>query len=351
MNRCLVRFLVGSNRLHRNGLKIAQQARKIAVCRRLNNDFNFPTSPNDMPRAGGIASMMRLPVQESAEGLDACFVGIPLDSGTSNRSGTRFGPRQIRAESCFLRPYNNATGAAPFESMMVADIGDIPINTYSLAATVEIIHKNIAAIVNHGCKPLVLGGDHTISYPILRGIKDKHGPVGLVHVDAHSDTSDVMFGEKVTHGTPFRRAVEEGLLDGKRVVQIGLRGTGYTGKDYKWAADQGFRLVLAHECWHKSLEPLMAEVRQQMGSGPVYISFDIDGLDPAFAPGTGTPEIGGLTSIQGIEILRGCRGMNVVGGDLVEVSPPYDTTGTTALTAANLMFEMLCVLPEVKYLS
>ncbi|KAM7440655.1 hypothetical protein ABFA07_010180 [Porites harrisoni] len=349
MKRLIVRFL-GSKPFHLIGNKPLLQSRKITISSRLNkDDFNFPISPNDMPRSGGIASMMRLPVPSNAEGLDACFVGIPLDSGTSNRSGTRLGPRQIRAESCMIRPYNNVTGAAPFESLMIADIGDIPINTYSLAATVDIIRRHIAAIANLGCKPLILGGDHTITYPILQGIKEKHGPVGLVHVDAHSDTSDSMFGEKVTHGTPFRRAVEEGLLDCKRVVQIGLRGSGYTGKDYQWAEDQGFRLVLAHECWHKSLVPLMAEVRQQMGSGPVYISFDIDGLDPAFAPGTGTPEIGGLTSIQGIEILRGCRGMNVVGGDMVEVSPPYDTTGTTALTAANLLFEMLCVLPGVKY--
>lgn len=346
MNRSsrVLRFLVCSNapRLH---------SRNVTVCSRLSRDFNYPMSPNDMPRAGGIASMMRLPVRETAEGLNVCFIGIPLDSGTSNRSGTRLGPRQIRAESCLLRPYNNATGAAPFESLMVADLGDIPINTYNLAATVEIIHKHIATIAGYGCVPLVLGGDHTISYPILKGIKEKHGPVGLVHVDAHSDTNDVMFGEKITHGTTFRRAVEEGLLDCDRVVQIGLRGSGYTGKDYAWAEDQGFRLVSAKDCWHKSLEPLMAEVRQQMGSGPVYISFDIDSLDPAFAPGTGTPEIGGLTSIQGIEIVRGCHGLNIVGGDLVEVSPPYDTTGTTALTAANLLFEMLSVLPGVIYKS
>jgi len=347
--RSVLRFLVGSNPASLIRLKTSLQARQFSVCSRLNETFNFPTSPNDMPRSGGIASMMRLPIQSTAEGLGACFVGIPLDSGASNRSGTRLGPRQIRTESCMLRPYNNATGAAPFESLMIADIGDIPINTYNLAATVDIIHNHISTIAAYGCKPLILGGDHTITYPILRGIKDQYGPVGLVHVDAHSDTSDSMFGEKVTHGTPFRRAVEEGLLDCKRVVQIGLRGSGYTGKDYIWAEEQGFRLVLAQDCWHKSLVPLMDEVRQQMGSGPVYISFDIDGLDPAFAPGTGTPEIGGLTSIQGIEILRGCRGLNIVGGDMVEVSPPYDTTGTTALTAANLLFEMLSVLPGVIY--
>ncbi len=177
----------------------------------------------------------------------------------------------------------------------------------------------------------------------------KHGPVGVVHIDAHTDINDHMFGEEITHGTPFRRAVEEGLLDCKRVVQIGVRGTGYAADDFDWSTEQGFRVVQAEECWHKSLAPLMAEVRKQMGDGPVYISFDIDGLDPAFAPGTGTPEIGGLTIHQGLEIIRGCRSMNVIGGDLVEVSPPYDLSGNTALTGANLLYEMLCVLPGVEY--
>ena len=157
-----------------------------------------------------------------------------------------------------------------------------------------------------------------------------------------------MFGEKIAHGTPFRRAVEEGLLDDKRCVQIGLRGTGYAADDFDWPRQQGFRVVQAEECWYKSLTPLMEEVRAQIGDGPVYLTFDIDGLDPAFAPGTGTPEIGGLTTIQALEIIRGCRGLNLVGCDLVEVSPPYDTSGNTALTAANLLFEMLCVLPGVE---
>ncbi|XP_064615523.1 guanidinobutyrase-like [Liolophura sinensis] len=158
-----------------------------------------------------------------------------------------------------------------------------------------------------------------------------------------------MFGAKINHGTPFRRAVEEGCVDGKKTVQIGLRGSGYSIDDYKWGTDQGFRVVPAENCWHKSLKPLMAEVRSMIGSGPAYISFDIDGLDPAYAPGTGTPEIAGLTPVQALEIIRGCRGLNIVGCDLVEVSPPFDTTGTTALTAANLLFEMLCILPGVKY--
>jgi guanidinobutyrase len=168
-------------------------------------------------------------------------------------------------------------------------------------------------------------------------------------VDAHADVNDTMFEEKIAHGTPFRRAVEEGLLEPARVVQIGLRGTGYSAGDFDWPREQGLRVVPAEQCWHKSLSPLMEEVRAQLGSGPVYVSFDIDSLDPAFAPGTGTPEIGGLTTIQAIEILRGCRGLNLVGGDLVEVSPPYDPSGNTALVAANLLFEMLCSFPGVQY--
>lgn len=177
----------------------------------------------------------------------------------------------------------------------------------------------------------------------------KHGPVGLVHVDAHADINDEMFGEKIAHGTPFRRAVEEGLLDCRRVVQIGLRGTGYSADEFDWSRDQGFRVVPAEACWHRSLAPLMAEVREQMGDGPVYISFDIDGIDPAYAPGTGTAEIGGLTVPQALEIIRGLRGCRVVGGDLVEVAPPYDPFGNTSVVAANLLFEMLCVLPGVRY--
>ena len=309
--------------------------------------LNHPLGGNEMPRFGGPGTMMRLPAQATAEGLDACFVGVPLDIGTSNRSGTRFGPRQIRAESALLRPYNMATRAAPFENLQVADIGDVPTNPYDLKKSVAIIEAAYDAILAQGCRPLTLGGDHTLTLPILRAISKRHGPVGLIHVDAHADINEAMFGEAIAHGTPFRRAVEEELLDTRRVVQIGLRGTGYAADDFDWPRQQGFRVVQAEECWHQSLAPLMAEVREQLGGGPVYLSFDIDSLDPAFAPGTGTPEVGGLTVMQGLEIIRGCRGLDFVGCDLVEVSPPYDPAGTTALVGANLLFEMLCVLPGV----
>ncbi|HUS96982.1 MAG TPA: agmatinase [Hyphomicrobiaceae bacterium] len=313
--------------------------------------YNQPLGGNEMPRFGGPATMMRLPSQDTAEGLDACFVGIPMDIGTSNRSGTRFGPREIRTESCMIRPYNMATRAAPFESLQVADIGDVAINTFSMTETLRIIEETYDAILSQGCIPLTIGGDHTLPLPILRAMKKVHGPVGLIHVDAHADVNEHMFGEKIAHGTTFRRAIEEELIDPAHMVQIGLRGSGYTAEDFDWVRGLGGRVVQAEECWHRSLTPLMEEVCEQVGNGPTYLTFDIDALDPAYAPGTGTPEIGGLSTIQGIEIIRGCRGLNLVGCDLVEVSPPYDTTGNTSITAANLLFEMLCVLPGVKYRS
>nr|WP_222932128.1 agmatinase [Pseudomonas oryzihabitans] len=302
-----------------------------------------------MPRFGGIASMLRLPHLASPQGLDAAFIGIPLDIGTSLRSGTRFGPRQLRSESVMIRPYNMATGAAPFDSLSVADLGDVAINTFNLLDTVRLIEAHYDQVLEHDVIPLTLGGDHTLTLPILRAMKKKYGKIGLVHVDAHADVNEHMFGEKIAHGTTFRRAVEEGLLDCDRVVQIGLRAQGYAADDFDWCREQGFRVVQAEECWHRSLTPLMAEVRERVGGGPVYLSYDIDSIDPAWAPGTGTPEIGGLTTIQALEIIRGCRGLELVGCDLVEVSPPYDTTGNTALLGANLLYEMLCVLPGVAY--
>ncbi|MFN3957836.1 MAG: agmatinase [Tepidimonas ignava] len=312
--------------------------------------FNQPLGGHVMPRFGGPATMMRLPTATSADGLDAAFIGVPLDIGTSHRPGARFGPRQIRAESALLRPYNMATGAAPFDALQVADLGDVPINTYHLPKSVDIIERFYRPVVASGCIPLTLGGDHTIVLPILRAIAARHGPVALIHVDAHADVNEHMFGEPLAHGTPFRRAVEEGLLIGSKVWQIGLRGTGYAIDDFDWPRAQGFTIVPAHEVWWQSLTPLMAEIRQRIGPAtPTYLSFDIDGIDPAYAGGTGTPEVGGLTVPQALEIVRGCRGLNLVGCDLVEVSPPYDPSGNTALLGANLLFEMLCVLPGVRY--
>jgi guanidinobutyrase len=309
--------------------------------------FNQPLGGNDMPRFGGPATFMRLPSQDTAAGLDACFIGIPLDIGTSNRPGTRLGPRQIRDESRMIRPYNMATRAAPFDSLQVADIGDVPINTFDLKKSVDIITAHYRDVLSHGTIPLTLGGDHTLTWPILRAIRERHGPVALIHVDAHSDTNDTMFGETVAHGCPFRRAWEDGCLQNDRVFQIGLRGTGYSAADFDWGRDRGWTVVQAEALWHRSAAPLMEQVRAVIGDAPCYLSYDIDSLDPAFAPGTGTVEPGGLSTWQALEIIRGAHGLNIVGCDLVEVSPPYDPSGNTALIAANLLYEMLCILPGV----
>jgi len=311
--------------------------------------LNQPLSGNEMPRFGGPATFMRLPTATDLSGIDVGIIGVPFDIGTSNRPGARLAPRQIRDESRMLRPYNMATRAAPFDSLQVADLGDVAINTFNLSKSINIIEQHYRQLTEAGVLPLTLGGDHTIVLPILRALAAQHGPLALVHVDAHADVNEHMFGEPIAHGTPFRRAVEEGLLQGDKVFQIGLRGTGYAADDFDWPRQQGFTVVTAEECWGKSLEPLMAQVRQTIGNAPCYISFDIDGIDPAYAPGTGTVEIAGLTVPQALQIIRGTKGLNLVGGDLVEVSPPYDTTGNTALLAANLVYEMLCVLPGVSY--
>ncbi|WP_238370665.1 agmatinase [Heliomarina baculiformis] len=310
-------------------------------------EFNQPLSGNDLARFSGPNTFMRLPQAGGLSGLDVALLGIPMDIGTSWRSGTRFGPKQIRAESAMIRPYNMATGAAPFEHLQIADIGDLAINTFSLSDTIRIITETYDSMLSNDLIPVAMGGDHTMTLPILRSIAKKHGPVALVHVDAHADVNDEMFGEKEAHGTVFRRAYEEGLLQADKVYQIGLRGTGYAATDFTEAQGWGFQIFQAHELWGRSLDQLGAEIRRDIGDRPVYITYDIDSLDPAYAPGTGTPEIGGLTTPQALQLIRALRGASIVGCDLVEVSPPYDTSGNTALTAANLIYEMLCILPGV----
>ena len=312
----------------------------------MTTSYNQPLGGNEMPRFAGPGTMFRLPSHQSAQNLDIAIVGVPLDIGTSNRSGTRFGPREVRAESVLVRPYGMYTRAAPFDSFQVGDVGDVPLNIFNLTKSIDIIEGYYDDLISHSAKPLSVGGDHTIALPILRALHKKHGAMALVHVDAHADINDMMFGEKIAHGTIFRRAVEEGLVQGTKMFQIGLRTTGYSAEDFDWSRDQGARVVPAEECWYKSLMPLMEEIRGVIGPDtPTYLSFDIDGLDPSVAPGTGTPEPGGLTASQGIEIIRGVWGLDLIGADLVEVSPPYDTTGNTSLLAANLIFEMLCSFP------
>jgi len=310
---------------------------------------NQPISGNDLARFSGPQSFMRLPEVASAEGADVGFIGIPMDIGTSWRSGTRMGPKQLREQSAMIRPYNIQTGAAPFDALQCVDLGDVPINTFSLSDSIRIITDTYASHLKHDFIPMTLGGDHTLTLPVLRAVAAKHGSVALIHVDAHADVNDEMFGERETHGTVFRRAYEEKIITPDKVFQIGLRGTGYTADDFTEAAGWGFNQYLAPDLWHKSLSPLAAEIKAKIGNQPCYITYDIDSLDPAYAPGTGTPEIGGLTTPQAMELIRGLRGLNIVGCDLVEVSPPYDPSGNTALTGANLMFEMLSILPGVPY--
>ncbi|MFK7753097.1 MAG: agmatinase [Sedimentitalea sp.] len=310
------------------------------------SDLNQPISGNDLARFSGPNTFMRLPSENVLTGLDVAILGIPMDIGTSWRSGTRFGPKQIRAESAMIRPYNMATGAAPFEKLQVADIGDLAINTFSLSNSLRIISDSYDAILKHDLIPVAMGGDHSITLPILRAMARKHGPVALVHIDAHADVNDEMFGERETHGTVFRRAYEEGLIQADKTYQIGIRGTGYGASDFTEAAGWGFQQFPAHVLWNQSLARMGSEIRRDIGDRPCYVTYDIDSLDPAYAPGTGTPEIGGLTTPQALELIRALKGVNIVGCDLVEVSPPYDPSGNTALTGANLLYELLCVLPD-----
>ena len=310
---------------------------------------NQPISGNDLARFSGPNTFMRLPAANDLKGLDVAVLGVPLDIGTSWRSGTRFGPKQVRAESAMIRPYNLATGAAPFDSLQVADVGDLAINTFSLADSLRIITESYAGILDYDVMPLAIGGDHSITLAILRAMAKRHGPLALVHVDAHADVNDEMFGEREAHGTVFRRAKEEGLIIPEKTYQVGLRGSGYAASDFEEAAGWGFQQFPAQDLWHRSLATLGAEIRRDIGETKTYVTYDIDSLDPAYAPGTGTPEIAGLTTPQALELIRGLKGCDIVGGDLVEVSPPYDPSGNTALTGANILFEMLCVLPGVAF--
>lgn len=308
---------------------------------------NQPLSGNELARFSGPNTFMRLPFSNELHKLDVAFLGIPMDIGTSWRSGTRMGPKQVREQSAMLRPYNMGTGAAPFDSLHCADIGDLAINTFSLSDSLRIIAESYGAILNYDAVPMAIGGDHSITLPILRAMAARHGPVALVHVDAHADVNDEMFGERETHGTVFRRAYEEGLITPEKTYQIGIRGTGYGADDFREAAAWGFQQFPAESLWGRDLSGMAAEIRRDIGKQPTYVTYDIDSLDPSFAPGTGTPEVGGLTTPQALTLIRGLRGLNIVGCDLVEVSPPYDPAGTTALVGANILYELLCVLPGV----
>ena len=305
-----------------------------------------PPDLNTTPRFAGVPTFMRLPVEHDYSKVDIALVGVPWDGGTTNRAGARHGPREIRNMSSLMRRVHHVSGIQPFELCRVADVGDTPVNPINLMATLDGIHRFYQPIVAAGAVPLSAGGDHLITLPIMRALAARW-PVGMVHFDAHSDTTDSYFnGEKYTHGTPFRRAVEEGLLTPERVVQIGIRGARYNPDDMDFAYSSGMRVITIEEFYDIGVDAVIAEARRVVGDGPTYVSFDVDGLDPVYAPGTGTPEIGGFTTHEAQRMIRGLQGLDLVGGDVVEVAPPFDPSGNTALVGATMMFEILCVLAD-----
>jgi guanidinopropionase len=314
---------------------------------RLPGDNNpQPVDAALVPRFGSIPTFMRLPHLTDPAAVDIALVGVPWDGGTTNRAGARHGPREIRNMSSFMRKVHHVSRIAPYQLARVADMGDAPVNPIDLMGSLKQIEGYFAKIHAAGAIPLSAGGDHLITLPIFRAIA-KQRPIGMIHFDAHSDTNDRYFGNNMyTHGTPFRRAVEEGLLDPKRTVQIGIRGSIYGADDMEFAESNGMRVIYMEDFVRLGVEKTIAEARRVAGDGPTYVSFDVDGIDPAFAPGTGTPEIGGMTTLEAQHLVRGLQGLNLIGGDVVEVSPPFDPSGNTALVGATLMFEILCLLAE-----
>jgi guanidinopropionase len=298
------------------------------------------------PRFSGVPTLMRAPFVEGPSELDIALIGVPFDGGCENRPGTRHGPREIRNMSTFMRNIHHVTRVNPFQLCRIADVGDVPIpHMFDLETAHVDIHKFFRSVVESGAVPLSVGGDHSISLPILRAVGASK-PVGLVHFDAHTDTCDEELGHRFTHGTPFRRAVEDGLLDPTRTLQIGIRGAADSVEGWDYSAESGMRVIFMEEFTAMGVDAVITEVRRVVGDTPTYVSFDIDCLDPAFAPGTGTPEVGGMTTVEAQALLRGLNGLNLVGADVVEVSPPFDPSGNTALVGATMLYEMLCVVAE-----
>ncbi|MEO1549733.1 MAG: agmatinase [Pseudomonadota bacterium] len=310
--------------------------------------FFHPVSGFDLPRFAGVPTFMRLPhvdldnprLGEVQMGL----IGVPWDAGTTNRPGPRHGPRQMRDYSTMVRTLHPVTGVNPYGMVACADLGDVGPNPADLQDSMTRITAFYDRVMEAGVTPMTIGGDHLVSLPVLRSL-GRAAPLGMIHFDAHTDLFHSYFGGYLyTHGTPFRRAIEEGLLDPKRVIQIGIRGTMYDGEDIAWGRAQGVTIIPVDELFARGLDDVMAQAREVVGSDPCYCSFDIDFIDPAYAPGTGTPEIGGPTSFQAQQVVRALEGVNLVGADLVEVSPPFDPTGNTAWLGASILFELMCVL-------
>ena len=307
---------------------------------------NKEQSPMLQPRYAEIATFMRAPLAESLDEVDIALVGVPTDLGVTNRAGARHGPREIRNASSLMRTKNLAMDINPFELCRIADIGDVRFsNRFDLETQVREIETFYRTLTDANVRPVTAGGDHSITYPIFKGIA-ADGPVGMVHIDAHTDTWGEIWGSKFHHGAPFRLAVEDGVLDPERTIQIGIRGGQNFMDGIEFSQSSGMRVVFIEEFAERGVSAIIDEAREVVGNGPTYISFDVDGLDPVYAPGTGTPEIGGITTLEAQTLLRGLRGLDLIGGDVVEVAPPFDPSGNTALVGASLMFDILCLVAD-----
>ena len=312
----------------------------------MSDPFFKPISGFDLPRFAGVPTFMRLPHvsldEARIQDVEIGIIGVPWDSGTTNRPGPRHGPRQLRDASTMIRAEHPVSGVRPYERSNCADLGDVSINPADIEDSMKRITGFYNRVLENGIKPLTAGGDHLTSLPVLRALADK-GPLGMIHFDSHTDLFHSYFdGTMFTHGTPFRRAVEENLLDPKRVVQIGIRGTQYDTEDLDFAKSVGIRVIKIEEFFDRGIQDVMAEAREIVGEKETYVSYDIDFIDPAFAPGTGTPEVGGPNSYEALKVVRELTGVKIVGADMVEVSPPFDPSSNTAFLGVSIMFELLC---------
>lgn len=303
-----------------------------------------PVDASVNPRYSGIATFARLPRIEDVPRADIAVVGIPFDSGVSYRPGTRFGPSHVRESSRLLRPYNPAQDVSPFQLAQVVDAGDIPVNPFDLTEAVTEVERAALALGEQVQRLVTIGGDHTVALPLLRAVAAKHGPVAVLHFDAHLDTWDTYFGAPITHGTPFRRASEEGLIDLTASCHVGTRGPLYSKQDLEDDERLGFSIVSSEYVEEHGVEAAIDRILTRIGDKPLYVSIDIDVLDPAHAPGTGTPEAGGLTSRELLRILRALRDRDIVGADVVEVSPAYDHAQMTGIAASHVVYELVTLL-------
>ncbi|WP_434441175.1 agmatinase [Lentzea sp. E54] len=303
-----------------------------------------PADSSRVPRYAGPATFARLPRLDQVAHADVAVVGVPFDTGVSYRPGARFAPSAVREASRLLRPYHPGLDVSPFERLQVVDGGDIAVNPFHIGEAIETIEGAAADLQRDGTRLVTIGGDHTIALPLLRAVSRIHGPVALLHFDAHLDTWDTYFGEPYTHGTPFRRAVEDGILDTEAISHVGTRGPLYGKKDLEDDRRLGFGIVTSSDVMRRGVDETVDALRQRIGSRPLYVSVDIDVLDPAHAPGTGTPEAGGMTSRELLEILRGLRGLNLVGADVVEVAPAYDHADITSVAASHVAYDLVSLL-------